>query len=235
MKEILLRGFPKLGLAPNPAAVDRLLFYGERLLAQNQVMNLTAITQPDQVAELHFLDSAALLTYWDAKDRSLIDVGTGGGFPGLVLKILEPSLQLTLLDSLGKRVDWLAGLCRELGFDDVVCLHGRAEELSHDPAYRDSFDAATSRAVASLPLLCELCLPYVKPGGVFLAMKSEKAREELIQAQRAIAVLGGGTPSLQNYTLPVGGAPRCLVTIPKAASTSKGYPRRWSKMLKATI
>ncbi len=235
MRELLDQGFAALGLTPSPTAVDQLLLYADRLLTQNQVMNLTAITQPEQVAELHFLDSAALLTYWSAKGRSLIDVGTGGGFPGLVLKILEPTLQLTLLDSLGKRVDWLASLCRELGFTDVVCLHARAEELAHDPTYRDGFDAATSRAVASLPLLCELCLPYVKPGGVLLAMKSEKAREEVSQAARAISVLQGGAPSLQDYALPLSGAVRCLVTIPKAHPTPKGYPRRWSKMQKARI
>ena len=224
-----------MGLTPSATAIDQLLFYADRLLAQNQVMNLTAITQPDQVAELHFLDSAAILPFWDAKGRSLIDVGTGGGFPGLVLKILEPSLRLTLLDSLGKRVDWLSALCRELGFDDVTCLHARAEELAHDPAYRDTFDGATSRAVASLPLLCELCLPYVKPGGVLLALKGEKAREEAAQAARAIAVLQGKPPSFQDYALPLSGAARCLVSIPKTQATPKGYPRRWSKMQKARI
>lgn len=235
MRDLLTAGLTALNLSPPPQAVDQLLLYCDRLLQQNQVMNLTAITDPRQVAQLHFLDCAALFQFWSGKDASLIDVGTGAGFPGLVLKILEPSLKLTLLDSLGKRVDWLASLCRELGFEDVVCLHARAEELSHDPTYRDQFDGATSRAVAALPLLCELCMPYIKPGGVFLAMKGEKAQEETAHAARAIAALGGGTATLHHYALPLEGPHRCLVAIPKTSATPKGYPRRWSKMQKATI
>ena len=155
-------------------------------------MNLTAITEPDQVAALHFLDSAALLAMpglggaADGKTslagKRLIDVGTGAGFPGLPLRLLEPSLKLTLLDSLGKRVAWLEEVCAALGAGDTSCIHARAEEQALLPGFRDGFDFAVSRAVASLNLLCELCLPYVKVGGRFLAMKAVDCGEELTQA-----------------------------------------------------
>ena len=169
MQARIASGLTALGLTPPDGAAARLAEYGRLLLEQNQVMNLTAITEPDQVADLHFLDSAALLTLGeDLRGKRLIDVGTGAGFPGLPLRILEPSLQLTLLDSLGKRVNWLASVCNTLGLEGVECLHARAEEQALVDGYRDGFDYAVSRAVASLELLCELCLPYLKVGGRFL-------------------------------------------------------------------
>ena len=169
MEERIAAGLKALGVPlPSPAAPAMLARYGRLLLEQNQVMNLTAITDPDQVVDLHFLDCAALLTLGvDFRDKSLIDVGTGAGFPGLPLKILEPSLRLTLLDSLGKRVRWLESVCEALSLDNVACLHARAEEQALAEGFRDGFDLA-SRAVAALPLLCELCLPYVKVGGASL-------------------------------------------------------------------
>ena len=151
MQARIASGLTALGLTPPDGAAARLAEYGRLLLEQNQVMNLTAITEPDQVADLHFLDSAALLTLGeDLRGKRLIDVGTGAGFPGLPLRILEPSLQLTLLDSLGKRVNWLASVCNTLGLEGVECLHARAEEQALVDGYRDGFDYAVSRAVASL-------------------------------------------------------------------------------------
>ena len=188
-----------MGVTAPPGALERLEEYAALLLEKNQVMNLTAITQPRDVARLHFLDSAAVLAYggqrreggsWLA-GKSVIDVGTGAGFPGLVLKILEPSLRLTLLDSLGKRVDWLGEVCKALSLDGVDCLHARAEEQANISSFRDSFDVAVSRAVAALPALTELCLPFVRPGGVFLAMKSVGSDVEIAQAQNAVKRLGG--------------------------------------------
>ena len=159
MREILIPGLDEMGLTPPAGAVEALERYAELLLEQNRVMNLTAITQPEAVARLHFLDSAGLLSrggggpgWWSGK--RVIDVGTGAGFPGLVLKLLEPSISLTLLDSLGKRVTWLEGVCHALGLEGVQCLHARAEEQALEPGFRDAFDVAVSRAVASLPLLC---------------------------------------------------------------------------------
>lgn len=233
MQAYLERGLAELGLTPPPGAMAQLLTYCDRLLEQNKHMNLTAITEPHKVAELHFLDSAALLSLCDLRGASLIDVGTGAGFPGVVLKILEPSIQLTLLDSLQKRLLWLESLCEELGLEGVQILHGRAEERAHEPALRDAFDFATARAVASLPMLCELCLPYVKPGGMFLAMKTAQERED--GTLPSLQHLGGGTPLVRDYTLPASEVSRRLLAIPKEQETPAGYPRKWSKIKQLKI
>ena len=236
MKQRIERGLAALGLTPPPAAAGQLAEYGRLLLEQNQVMNLTAITDPDQVVDLHFLDCAALLTIGtDFKGRTLIDVGTGAGFPGLPLKLLEPTLELTLLDSLGKRVHWLETVCEALSLDGVTCLHARAEEQALLPGFRDSFDFAASRAVASLELLCELCLPYVRPGGRFLAMKSVDSGPETDRAARAIAKLGGRLLPSVDYAIPGTQVRHRVVVVEKLSSTPKGYPRRWAKIQKAPL
>lgn len=235
IKPLLEHGLSDLNISMPNGAIDKLLIYCDRLIEQNKVMNLTAITDPLKVCELHFLDSAALLPRYDFKDQSLIDVGTGAGFPGIVLKILEPSIKLTLLDSLKKRLDWLSILCKELNLPDVTFLHGRAEECSHDPKYRDHFDVATARAVATLPMLSELCLPYVRQGGTFLAMKTSNDPEELSSSLALISTLGGGDPHCFDYSLPLSGIPRRLLSIPKLIPTPPSYPRKWSKIKQAKI
>lgn len=236
MQARIASGLTALGLTPPDGAAARLAEYGRLLLEQNQVMNLTAITEPDQVADLHFLDSAALLTLGeDLRGKRLIDVGTGAGFPGLPLRILEPSLQLTLLDSLGKRVNWLASVCNTLGLEGVECLHARAEEQALVKGFRDSFDFATARAVADLRLLCELCLPYVKVGGLFLAMKSTDSAQELEDAAHCIKLLGGRVEEPFDYAIPGAGVTHRVIPIRKAAPTLKGYPRRWAKIQKAPL
>ncbi len=149
------------------AAAPLLARYGELLLEKNQVMNLTAITELEQVARLHMLDCAALLLCADFRGKALIDVGTGAGFPGLVIKILEPSVELTLLDSQEKRLTWLGQVCAQLGLEGVRLVHGRAEEMAHQGGFREKFDLVTARAVASMGLLCELCLPYVRGKAVW--------------------------------------------------------------------
>ena len=236
MEERIQKGLEALGLTPPPGAAGQLAEYGRLLLEQNQVMNLTAITDPDQVVDLHFLDSAALLTLrYDLRDKTLIDVGTGAGFPGLPLKILEPSLRLTLLDSLGKRVHWLERVADALGLEGVTCLHARAEEQALQPGFRDGFDFAVSRAVASLELLCELCLPYVKVGGQFLAMKSVDSGAETDRAARGIAKLGGRLLPSADYLIPGTQVRHRVVAVEKVAPTPKGYPRRWAKIQKAPL
>ncbi len=236
MEARITQGLSGLGLTPPPGAAARLAEYGRLLLEQNQVMNLTAITDPDQVVDLHFLDSAALLTLGlDFRGKSLIDVGTGAGFPGLPLKLLEPTLELTLLDSLGKRVHWLETVCEALSLDGITCLHARAEEQALLPGFRDSFDFAASRAVASLELLCELCLPYVRPGGRFLAMKSVDSGPETDRAARAIAKLGGRLLPSVDYAIPGTQVRHRVVVVEKLSSTPKGYPRRWAKIQKAPL
>lgn len=236
MQARISAGLAQLGLTPPPQAAAQLAQYGQLLLEQNQVMNLTAITDPDQVVDLHFLDCAALLTIGeDFHGKTLIDVGTGAGFPGLPLKILEPSLSVTLLDSLGKRVNWLASVCEALSLDKVSCLRARAEEQALEAGFRDGFDLAVSRAVASLELLSELCLPYVKVGGKFLAMKSVDSGAETEGAARAIAKLGGRLLPRVDYTIPGTEIVHRVVVVEKVSPTPKGFPRRWAKMQKAPL
>ena len=235
MQARIASGLTALGLTPPDGAAARLAEYGRLLLEQNQVMNLTAITEPDQVADLHFLDSAALLGCADLRGKSLVDVGTGAGFPGLPLRILEPTLHLTLLDSLGKRINWLAALCEQLGVQGVTCLHARAEEQAFVSGFRDSFDFAVSRAVASMGMLCELCLPYVKVGGYFLAMKSMDCGEEVAAAVSAIRLLGGRLQPVLEYQIPGTDVRRRVIVVQKLFPTPAGYPRRWAKMQKAPL
>ena len=230
LKITLSEGLTALGLTPPAGAVDKLALYCDLLLEKNQVMNLTAITDPAEVVRLHFLDSAALLPARVLQGKRVIDVGTGGGFPGVVLKVLDPSMDLTLLDSLGKRVDWLKELCVQLGLERVTCLKGRAEELSRNTDHREAYDAAVSRALASMPVLAELCLPFVKPGGLFLAMKSNKTDEEIDAARSIIGTLGGEPPFVMDYRLPGEEGYRRVVTIYKKAATPRGYPRIWRKI-----
>lgn len=230
MTERIRAGLLAYGLPSAPA--ESLSRYGSALLEQNKVMNLTAITEPDQVADLHMLDSAALLTVEDFAGKSVIDVGTGAGFPGLVLKLIEPSIQLTLLDSLKKRMDWLAALTQRLGAADVTCIHGRGEEQALLPGFRDHYDLAVSRAVADLRVLTELSLPFVKVGGRFLAMKSEHCQEELDQAGPALDLLGGRLLPPITYQIPGTDLIRRVVVVEKQFPTPEGYPRRFARIKK---
>lgn len=233
MKDILNEGFAKLGIAPDAAAFDRFEAYFELLEEKNKVMNLTAISGSEDVARLHFLDCAALLAAVDVKDKVLVDVGTGAGFPGLVIKIAEPSVRLTLLDSLQKRVDFLSETCEQLGFSDVDCIHARAEEIP--PERRAAFDIATSRAVARLDLLCELCLPYLKTGGLFAAMKGPDCAQEIQEAQNAMQLLGAQLESVYSYGIPGTDITHSVVLIRKVKPTHPMYPRKWAQIKKKTL
>lgn len=237
MKDIISAGLDQLALSdrvPDNAA-QQLAEYGRLLLEKNQVMNLTAIREEDKVARLHMLDCAALLNLADFQGKTLIDVGTGAGFPGLPLKILCPSLHVTLLDSLGKRVDWLNEVAGQLGLDGITAIHARAEEQALVKGFRDSFDFVTARAVADLRLLCELCLPYVRVGGAFLSMKSVDSDEELDNAAHCIKLLGGRVESCPEYTIPGTDIVHRVVVIRKVAPTLKGYPRKWAKIQKSPL
>ena len=237
METLIASGLETLSLTSQipPQAAQQLAQYGAMLLEKNQVMNLTAITEPDKIAQLHMLDCAALLNCADFEDKTLIDVGTGAGFPGLPLKILVPSLQVTLLDSLNKRVDWLNEVAQSLSLSNLSAIHARAEEQALVKGYRDAFDFATARAVAELRLLCELCLPYVKVGGCFLAMKSTDSRQELDDAQHCIKLLGGRVEEIVDYTIPQTEIVHRVIKIRKVAPTLKGYPRRWAKIQKQPL
>lgn len=230
MNEILRQGLATLSLPQD--AVPALEKYGSLLLAKNQEMNLTAITDPEQVARLHMLDCAALLNCADFRDKRVLDVGTGAGFPGMVLKLVEPSLSLTLLDSLNKRIDWLREIAPELGIGELTAIHGRAEEYGQMPEYREQFDIVTSRAVADLRVLCELCLPFVRPGGLFLAMKGPNCQEEKDAANRCITTLGGQLRKDAVYQIPGTEITHRVVVIEKKSSTPGRWPRRFSKIKK---
>lgn len=233
LETILSEGFQTLGLDLDAQALLRFRRYYDALESQNRVMNLTAITGEADSARLHFLDSAALLTLAPFEGRRVIDVGTGAGFPGLALKIACPSLELTLLDSLDKRVRFLEGVCTDLGFTDVRCHHARAEEAPAE--LRESFDIAVSRAVARLNLLCELCLPFVRVGGVFLAMKGPGAAEETEEARRAITALGGELERVAAYAIPGTDTQHSAVVIRKTRPTPGTYPRRWAQIKKQPL
>ena len=231
METILRQGLAALGLPQD--AVPHLIQFSDRLLETNKVMNLTAITEPEEVARLHFLDSAALLLLADFRGKSVVDVGTGAGFPGMPLRLLEPSLRLTLLDSLGKRIGFLQGCCDALGLADVQCVHARAEEFAE--AHREGYDIAVSRAVANLRLLSELCLPLVKVGGQFLAMKSAGSDLEIDEAKKAIVTLGGKLAAVRDYPIPETDITHRLVVIEKVSPTPKRYPRPFAKIKKAPL
>lgn len=233
MEEILKAGFPIMGLSLTEEALARFCRYFTYLDAQNQVMNLTAIVGEEETARLHFLDCAALLRVADFRGKSVIDVGTGAGFPGLPLKIAEPTISLTLLDSQGKRISFLEESVRLLGLEHVKTVLCRAEEAPKE--LRESFDIATARAVTRLELLSELCLPFVKVGGLFLAMKGPAPETELEQAETAIRTLGGVVRDAVRYTVPGTDVCHSAVVIEKIAPTPEKYPRRWAKMQKEAI
>lgn len=233
LEALLQSGFEALSLVPDSQALSRYRIYYEYLEEMNQVMNLTAISGEEDVARLHFLDCGALLGLADFAGKKVIDVGTGAGFPGLALKIACPAMELTLLDSLDKRINFLKNTCEKLGFDDVTCIHSRAEEI---PAgFRQGFDFALSRAVARLNLLCELCLPYVKKGGAFIAMKGSDLEEELAEAQRCIRTLGGQVEQKIDYTIPGTDVTHSALIIRKVADTPAKYPRRWAQIKKSPL
>ena len=231
MEKILTDGLAALGLPQTVA--PQLLAFAARLLEKNQVMNLTALTEPEAVAKLHLLDCAVLLAKFPLRGKAVVDVGTGAGFPGMVLRILEEDFDLTLLDSLGKRIAWLDETCREMGLGRVECVHARAEEFAAQR--RERYDVATSRAVADLPLLCELALPLVKVGGQFLAMKSVDSDEEIARARGAIGQLGGKVAEVYDYAIPESDVVHRVVVIEKVRPTPPQFPRPWAKIKKAPL
>ena len=231
MEQLLRDGLTALGLPTD--GIPALVRYADLLVEKNKVMNLTAITEPADIAALHFLDSAALLTLADFRGKAVADVGTGAGFPGLPLRIVEPSIRLTLLDAQNKRIEFLKEVCGDIGLADVECVHQRAEEFAADR--RESFDLVTSRAVAALPLLCELCLPLVKVGGYFVAMKSVDAGAELDAAAHAIEVLGGAVERIADYDIPGTEVRHRAILIKKMRETGTKYPRPFAKIKKAPL
>ena len=231
MTEFLKNAAEAEGFALSDNQLAAFQKYAELLVEWNQKMNLTAITEPEEIAVKHFVDSLMLFKYIDIPENgALIDVGTGAGFPGIPIKILSPSVQVTLLDALNKRVGFLDTVSKALGQNNR-CLHLRAEEGGRKPELREQFDVATARAVASMATLAEYCLPYVKVGGVFAALKGFEVEEELEEAKPAIKLLGGKIERVEQYTL-AGEQKRSVVIIKKISQVSTKYPRSSAKMAK---
>lgn len=231
MRQTLEQGLPELGMGIG--LIPRLAGFAELVLERNQVMNLTAITEPKDVAALHLLDSLELAALAGLEAGRLVDVGCGAGFPGVPTAIARPGLQVTLLDSLGKRMDFLREACGKLGLENVECIHQRAEEFAG--ARREAFDFAVSRAVAALPVLCELCLPLVKVGGKMLAMKSANSDEEIQGAGHAAEVLGGRVEWVKDYTIPTTDVVHRVVCVEKVKATPGKYPRRFALIKKQPL
>ncbi len=233
LEKIIAGGASALGISLPDGAAERYRGYFEALLGANRDFNLTAIEGEDEAARLHLLDSVAVLGA--AKiEGGIIDVGTGGGLPGVALKIARPELDMTLLDATEKKVAFLDRVTSGLGIP-CRCVCGRAEELGREPEYRERFDVAVSRAVARLNSLAELCMPFVKVGGRFLAMKAADSDGEIEEAGPAIDKLGGRLSDIREYTIPGTDIVRRVAVIEKIAHTPENYPRRWAAIQKRPI
>lgn len=226
----------ELNVTLTDAQIEQFLFYYEMLVEWNRVMNLTAITEYDEVMKKHFVDSVSLVKAYDVtRDVKVIDVGTGAGFPGLALKIAYPNLKITLLDSLNKRIQFLDAVIERLGLEDVETIHGRAEDWAKPNRLREHFDLCVSRAVANLSTLSEYCLPFVKVGGQFISYKSEKISEETEAAEKAISILGGRIAGQIEFNLPDSDIYRNLFVIDKVKETPRKFPRKAGMPVKEPI
>lgn len=226
-KEAMRQAAHAYGVTLTEAQLTEFVCYHDLLLEWNEKVNLTAITEPEQVAVKHMIDSLSCYKEaWFAPGAAVIDVGTGAGFPGLPLKILRGDLQLTLIDSLNKRVKFLSAVAEHLGLQDVEVVHVRAEDGARKRAYRENFAVAVSRAVARLRVLAELCLPFVRVGGCFIALKGAQYREEMEEAESAIALLGGRIAAVETVKLPGLDDMRAVIYIEKVKKTPKIYPRK---------
>ena len=221
-------GVKPLGIRLGEKQLEQFYDYFQFLVEKNKVMNLTAITEEDAVITKHFCDSLCLVKGFSdiEKTVSLIDVGTGAGFPGIPLKIAFPHLKVTLLDSLNKRVRFLEEVCERLGLENVTCVHARAEDGGRDEMHREKYDLAVSRAVANLATLSEWCIPFVKPGGYFVSYKSNALPEEMRDGKKAIRILGGQVENIFNTNIPETNNQRSFVFVKKIANTDNKYPRK---------
>lgn len=228
-KDRLSRELNRFSIILENSQINQFYQYYELLDEWNKVMNLTAITDQNEVITKHFVDSLALVKAMgeiSTKEYKIIDIGTGAGFPGIPLKIAFPQLKITLMDSLNKRIKFLNEVIEQLGLKEITAVHSRAEDLGRDKDYREQYDLSVSRAVANLSTLSEYCMPFVKPGGFFISYKSGKIEEELSSAKHAIFLLGGKVNRIESFTLDGAEAERTLIKIEKVSEISKRYPRK---------
>lgn len=227
MNNLLKEKVSTLGIELTDKQVEQFIQYFEILVEWNKVMNLTGITEYEEVVEKHFVDSLSLVNVLNLQTReTVIDIGTGAGFPGIPLKIAFPHLKITLLDSLNKRIKFLNTVIDTLGLENIETIHGRAEDFAKQAEYREQYDLCVSRAVANLSTLSEYCLPYVKVGGMFVPYKSGEIDEEVKNASKAISILGGNNIDTVKFQLPGTDIGRSFVKIEKVKNTAKKYPRK---------
>lgn len=222
----LINSLLKWNIDINDKQVNQFNVYYNLLIDWNTRMNLTSITEKQEVIDKHFIDSIALYKYKNYAGKNILDVGTGAGFPGIPLKIICPDSKIVLLDSLAKRVTFLNEVIKELNLDNIIAVHGRAEDFARDVKYRESFDFVVSRAVANLSTLSEYCLPFVSVNGEFISYKSGNIEEEITMSEKAIGILGGKISNVEKFIPPYTDFDRSLVMIKKVKSTSKKYPRK---------
>ncbi|WP_136607525.1 16S rRNA (guanine(527)-N(7))-methyltransferase RsmG [Paenibacillus dokdonensis] len=224
------------GIEISPSQLDQFETYFNELVLWNEKMNLTGITDREQVYTKHFFDSITLAFYVDIKSmKTMADIGSGAGFPGIPLKICFPHLQLTIIDSLNKRINFLKHIVQETGIEHVELLHGRAEDWAQKPGHRDNYDLVTARAVAKLAVLNEFCLPYVKVGGIFAAMKGSNPDVEVQEASHSLKELKGKLHRVENFVLPVEESERHIIIIDKTGPTPRKYPRKAGTALKTPL
>lgn len=231
MKDILKEEIKKIGIQLDDKQIDQFLRYYELLAEWNRFMNLTAITDYKEVIQKHFVDSLSIIKamdieYLQSKDKQLIDIGTGAGFPGIPIKIVFPKLKITLLDSLNKRVKFLNEVIDVLDLKNIEAIHGRAEDYARQEKYREKYDVCVSRAVANLSTLLEYSLPFVKIGGYFISYKAENIEEEIEKSKNVVILLGGDINEVVKFSLPDTDIKRALIIIKKEKPTNKKYPRR---------
>lgn len=229
----LIKGLEEMDIQISDIAINQFSLYYDLLIEWNKKINLTAIVEEKEVIVKHFLDSILINKQINFNSiNNLIDIGTGAGFPGIPLKIVYPHLNIVLLDSLNKRVNFLNHVCDQLGLENIECLHGRAETYGHNNQYRDSFDLCVSRAVSKLSVLSEYCIPFVKVDGDFIAYKSIHCEDEVENSKEAIEILGGSIESINTFTVPESKINRTFVRISKNYETPKKYPRNPGKPTK---
>lgn len=235
LEELLCESCRKIGVELNQAQLKQFTTYKDMLIEWNEKMNLTAITDDREIILKHFVDCLALCSGADMSGKKIIDVGTGAGFPGVPVKIACPDIDITLLDSLNKRITFLNELTKALGLEKTDCVHMRAEDGGNDKGLRESFDMCISRAVANLAVLCEYCLPFVRVGGMFISMKGPDVSQEISEAEKAIKVLGGEISEIKTVSIPETDINHSLIIIKKIRSTPSKYPRKAGKVKKEPI